>query len=201
MLKKLKEGEHLKESELSKELLVSRGPIREALAILETEGLVERLNNGRTVVRNFSAKDVHNLYQTRILLEEYALASIDPILWKEEKGKLYEYVDQMEDAHNKGIRDIESDIEFHGLLVRMTGNRTLIQLWNSLQGIIITLIGVTSEYIRLQQEGIIDLHRQVLLALEADDVEKAQQVLRLHLEDASDYYCKSLEALNGEEKV
>lgn len=201
MLNELNEGDHLKEAELSKELAVSRGPIREAIAVLETEGLVERLINGRTVVRNFSIKDIRNLYQSRILLEEYALSHIDSEKWEEDKWKLYDCVDQMQDAHNKGIRDIESDINYHALLVSMTNNKTLIQLWNSLKGIILTLIDVTSKYVQPQQEKIVDLHRQVLDKLDNGDVERAKEILRIHLEDASDYYCQSLAVLNKEEKV
>src|SRR5690625_2177086 len=77
MLNKLREGHHLKETEIASQLNVSRGPVREALTQLEIENLVEKRSNGRTVVEKFERKDIENLYNARILLENAALADTD----------------------------------------------------------------------------------------------------------------------------
>ncbi|WP_156288375.1 GntR family transcriptional regulator [Oceanobacillus salinisoli] len=201
MLRELKEGDHLKESDLSKKLNVSRGPIREAIAKLETEGLVETPSNGRTVVGKFSIEDIKNLYDIRILLEKHALTQINAEQLEGKKYLLYSYVDQMQYSYNKEIRDIESDLAFHALLVDLTNNKTLIQLWNSLQGVILTLIDVTSEFVQLHQQEIIEEHRVILDALVNGDFEKAQEFLCRHLEGASTYYSSAVVNLNkGGEK-
>ncbi|WP_085991382.1 GntR family transcriptional regulator [Oceanobacillus senegalensis] len=196
MLQELKEGDHLKETELSKELNVSRGPVREAIAKLETEGLVDTPSNGRTVVVHFSTRDIKNLYDSRILLEKQALNQIESSVLEERKDQLFAYVKQMQNSFNKGVRDIHTDLAFHGLLVEMANNKTLVQLWNSLQGIIHTLIDVTSEYVQMRQQEIINQHSKILNALVNRDVENAQELLRQHLEEASNYYTSAVESIN-----
>jgi DNA-binding GntR family transcriptional regulator len=70
-------GEKLNQAELGQRLGVSRVPVREALASLRAEGLVEaRPNAGYTVVRP-SVEDLAEIYQMRALLEEVLLRSVD----------------------------------------------------------------------------------------------------------------------------
>lgn len=188
----LVEGEHLKEAALSKQLTVSRGPIREAISKLEMEGLVKTPANGRTLVQKMDEKDVYDLYTTRILLEKHALSIQNPSLLKKEGGKLYSYIDQMEESAVLGRQNIEADLNFHFLIIQMTGNRTLIQLWSSLAAIIQSLIEVTSEFALEQKNEIIQEHRLVADALLQGQITVAQQLLEAHLEGAADYFSKAI---------
>src|ERR1700674_2295186 len=69
---RLNPGERLKEEELARELGISRTPVREALLILQAEGLVDGAPNRRALVRSHDADDLEALYQFRALLEGYA---------------------------------------------------------------------------------------------------------------------------------
>jgi len=70
-------GEKLNQAELAQRLGVSRVPVREALASLRVEGLVEaRPNTGYTVVRP-TVEDLAEIYQMRALLEDALLATVD----------------------------------------------------------------------------------------------------------------------------
>ena len=69
---RLPPGQRLKEEELARELGISRTPVREALLILQTEGLVDAAPNRGAVVRSHDADDLEDLYQLRALLEGYA---------------------------------------------------------------------------------------------------------------------------------
>ena len=198
MLQELKEGDHLKESELSEELSISRGPIREAISKLEAEGLVLTPSNGRTIVQKFGEKDIRNLYESRILLETYALTIQDSEMLEREGKILYQYVQEMEESFTGGIQNVEADLKFHHQLLKMTGNRTLIRLWNSLNEIIKTLIEVTSEFTAERQNEIVLEHKVVADALLLNNIEQAQLLLRIHLEGASDYYSKAVFELQGE---
>lgn len=73
-LQAYEQGDALVEAELSKQLGVSRGPIREAFAKLESENLVTKRSNGRTIVNGFTEEDIRKLYDSRILLETHALS-------------------------------------------------------------------------------------------------------------------------------
>ncbi|MBP1970675.1 DNA-binding GntR family transcriptional regulator [Virgibacillus natechei] len=185
-------GEYLVEVTLAKELNVSRGPIREAIAKLEAENLVEKHSNGRTVVKGFEVKDIQDLYDSRILLENHALTQISLDDLKENENLLFLYIDQMKEAHEKGERDIEIDLAFHGLLVKMTNNNALTQLWLALRDLFRTLIDITSEVTASNQNEIIAQHSRVVVALSDGEVKKAQQLLKVHLEEACNYCCDGI---------
>ena len=68
----LKPGERIQEMELAQQLRVSRTPIREALKVLTSEGLVELLPLRGAIVKSFSAKDARDMLDVIALLEEYA---------------------------------------------------------------------------------------------------------------------------------
>jgi len=71
-------GEKLNQADLAERLGVSRVPVREALASLRSEGLVEaRPNSGFTVVRP-TVEDLAEIYLMRGLLEDALLATVDP---------------------------------------------------------------------------------------------------------------------------
>ena len=198
MLGHLKSGFHLKETNLSKELGVSRGPIREAITQLESEGLVSTHSNGRTTVEGFSIKDIENLYNTRINLETYAISQLTSKDIENGKADLYRCLELMEEGHEKGERDVEADLLFHELLIKSTGNKTLIQLWKSLQGIVKTLINVTSDYAGHQKE-IIEEHILVVKSLEMGEFKKAQDLLEYHLKGALEFYKKAAILLREDE--
>src|SRR5712691_6146739 len=69
---RLQPGERLKEERLARELGISRTPVREALLILQGEGLVEASPNRGATVRTHDADDLDDLYQLRALLEGFA---------------------------------------------------------------------------------------------------------------------------------
>ena len=68
----LSPGTHLLEKEISGKLNVSRGPVREAFRILETEGLVECYVGRGSFVTQISEKDIKEIYSLREILEEAA---------------------------------------------------------------------------------------------------------------------------------
>src|SRR5947199_9689795 len=69
---RLEPGSRLKEEELARELGISRTPVREALLVLQAEGLIETTPNRGAVVVTHDADDLIDLYQLRALLEGHA---------------------------------------------------------------------------------------------------------------------------------
>lgn len=188
MLKKLKVGFHLKETEISKELKVSRGPVREALTQLEKENLVEKRLNGRTVVGDFGQRDIENLYNVRILLENAALAETNQEIFIKNLGRFNDYIKSMEDADEKN----EADLAFHELIIKMPGNKTLEQLWLSLNGIVITLMEITNEYLSVRQEAAIHEHEAIIENMKQGKVKEAQQALDNHLSNAAQHFMNAV---------
>lgn len=71
---KIKPGEILAQETLAREIGVSRTPVREAIRMLQNEGLVEAKPNSRAGVREFSASNLDAVYALRIFLEPLAIA-------------------------------------------------------------------------------------------------------------------------------
>src|SRR5918994_7649165 len=69
---RLAPGQRLKEEELARELGMSRTPVREALLMLQSEGLVESIPRRGATVRSYAVGDLDDVYQLRALLEGYA---------------------------------------------------------------------------------------------------------------------------------
>lgn len=69
---RLHPGERLKEEQLARELGISRTPVREALVMLQGEGLVDALPNRGSTVRTYSLRDLEEMYELRELLEGHA---------------------------------------------------------------------------------------------------------------------------------
>ena len=92
----IKPGERVPELEISKDLGVSRTPIREALKVLASEGLVDLLPLRGAVVKTFSDKDASDMLVVMGLLENFAAQKacqadqkkIDKVLAMHEKMKV-----------------------------------------------------------------------------------------------------------------
>jgi len=65
-------GHRLKEEELAQQLGISRTPVREALLVLQSEGLVEAAPNRGATVRAYDTADLEEMYELRALLEGHA---------------------------------------------------------------------------------------------------------------------------------
>jgi DNA-binding GntR family transcriptional regulator len=127
----LKPGQSLIEMDLSKQLGVSRAPIREALRILNSEGLVETIPYHGTTVGRLTKDDIEELYSMRILLETFALERIITINNSENVEILKELYERMVEA---GTRDDlkavnEIDREFHDTIISMSEHKLLELMW------------------------------------------------------------------------
>jgi len=185
-----KGGDGLGEVALSKKFNVSRGPVRDALAMLSAERMIEKRSNGRSVVIEYDIKEIRDLYEVRILLETHALQQLDTGLYQKYKGLLHDYLKMMKEADTFEERDIETDLSFHYLLVKMSGNETLMHLWNVQRNIFRTLVDITSEVTLSNQDEIIGQHISLVEALEVQDIDSARHILAAHLNDACEYCCK-----------
>ena len=73
---RLPPGEPLREAAISEQLGVSKTPVREALARLEQEGLVETTSFKGAVVSGYSPRDLEEIYELRALLEGAAVRAV-----------------------------------------------------------------------------------------------------------------------------
>jgi DNA-binding GntR family transcriptional regulator len=132
----LEPGRKLSEDELALQVGVSRGPIREALARLEREGLViiERHKGAR--VASWSLKDIEEIYSMRSALEELAIewacrnATTDEI---NEMKNIIKNWEKMSAKHRTAKEVSLLDLEFHSVLFKSAHHARLLAAWEGLR--------------------------------------------------------------------
>jgi DNA-binding GntR family transcriptional regulator len=178
---RLRPGTRIKQDELAEELDTSRIPVREALRILETRGLVEVRSNSGAWVGQMDLHDLTMSYQIRERIEPLLLASSMPSLSAGSIERLAELADEMESA-----RDVEEflrlDRDFH--LGSYAGADTAV-----LGDLVLGLWNRTQHYRRaftrvFRSEGDRSAHHDhhlLVAAFRRGDVEEAERVLAAHI--------------------
>ncbi len=178
-------GETLLESKLADELGVSRTPIREAIRLLEMEGLVETTTKKGAIVLGISQQDVEDIYAIRQLVEGLAarwaaerLSAAD----LKELQKTYELMEFYAQKHE--VEEIaELDNKFHQMIYEAAGSKILyLTLRNLHQYVQIARLKSLSMQNRLPLT--LSEHRAILEAFEAKDADAAEKAMTEHVRQA-----------------
>ena len=125
-------GAALPEAATAAKLGVSRVPVREALAKLEAQGLVEVDASGRASVRRFSAEDVHELLSLRAAYQTLAARRAAERATEADLARLRELV-----AKTRAAKDLSElsalDAAFHDVIVEIARHRRLARAWEDLR--------------------------------------------------------------------
>jgi DNA-binding GntR family transcriptional regulator len=120
----LRAGAVLSQLRLAADFGVSRGPVREALRLLQREGLVEAELNRRVRIADFSLHDLEELYAMRIVNEALAVRATVPRLTGQELQELHSALDQMDSFAGVDVHAWEGPHRrFHRGLVAHAGQR------------------------------------------------------------------------------
>jgi DNA-binding GntR family transcriptional regulator len=125
----LKPGEAISQVKIAEDLGVSRTPLREAIRMLEREGLLEGEPNKRVRVASFSVEDMEQLYALRITVEALGIRLTVPQLSDDDLAELGEKLGEMAvftKAEDYAAYSVPHR-EFHAGLVARSG-RQLVQL-------------------------------------------------------------------------
>jgi len=174
-------GERVRQEEVAQLLGSSRLPVREALHLLEAEGLIEHEANKGARVPLLGPHEVDTIYRMRERLEPLALGQSIPHLTEAELGRLAVLQDRIE-ADTDVRRFLELDREFH--LLTYSGCRTeplsstVTRLWNSTQHYrraFVSMSGVGRMWVVNAE------HRLLLDAIERRDVTDGERFLGGHI--------------------
>jgi DNA-binding GntR family transcriptional regulator len=167
-------------------LQISRGTLREALRQLEQEGLVSAGPRGRLSVRHLDAKEIRDIYSVRAALESLAARTLCELPDRQRViDSLRAAIDAMEAATHGTLEErVESDLEFHRTMCRLTGNETLLHSWESLEGSIrmsIMFAGL--------EKGVKNMsvarHHDIVAAIETGDASLARKTIHEHMDTAA----------------
>jgi DNA-binding GntR family transcriptional regulator len=128
---KIEPGAHLNETDIAKQMAVSRIPVREALRKLEQEGLIVRLPNKGCFVITFTEQDIKEVFSLRASLESMAYEWAIPKLTSQDIQKLKDLIDQQQFAiRNENYDELARlDMQFHEYICIQANHSRLLKSW------------------------------------------------------------------------
>jgi DNA-binding GntR family transcriptional regulator len=176
-------GSRIHEGNLGKTLGVSRTPLREALKFLASEGLVE-LSPGRgAVVRQFTAKDVHDSLVVLADLEGLAGRLTCEHASDDEIREVRELHDRMVDLYEKRDRlpYFKLNQSIHSTILRLSKTEVLAYVHGILQARLRRIRYIGNEGPEKWAAAVAD-HEEIISALEARDADRLSKALTIHME-------------------
>lgn len=179
---RLKPGQPLREGELAEELGTSRTPIREALLLLQADGLVEAVPNRGAVVRSYDAEDLAELYEMRAILEGYAARKaasriVDEIIAKLELScERYAALRH----HHEFSELTEENFTFHDLILKTAASARLTTMVHQLTAVPLVYRSYLAYSDENRQTAEAD-HRAITAALKARNGERAGALMEGHV--------------------
>jgi GntR family transcriptional regulator, rspAB operon transcriptional repressor len=175
-------GTELSEVALSRELAVSRGPIREAIGRLAAEGLVTVRPRRGAEVRSLTPTELIDAYQVREALEVLAVRLAVPRITSSDLARLDELVEAMAEFARKDqvTEFFAANVAFHELLCELSGNEKLREIHHRLEGEIRRFQARTLA-LRGNLDSSVSEHRAILAAVRLRDVDKACELTAAHI--------------------
>jgi len=183
----LSPGSPLPEVELSESLNISRGTTREALRLLQEEGLVEIVPHRGASVTRLTPRKVEEIGTLRALLESYAVrVALQNKAYSEcDLDQMKSLVKRLgELGQERNIPEtIRTDMEFHRLICERSGHKLLAEVLERLQSLHMLFILNTKLY---DSDMTSDeaTHRSILDAILSGDPAQGEQVVREHVQQA-----------------
>lgn len=180
-----KPGERLMEIHLADQLGVSRTPIREAIRMLELEGLVKMVPRKGAQVAKISKEDLQDVLEVRKALDTLSVKLACERITEDEIKLLNNAEREFEKAlTSKDVREIaEADVAFHDVIHSATKNGRLKSMISNLAE---RIYRYRFEYIKQQSDGGKTLmleHREIMRCIESRDVESAVKATEIHIDN------------------
>jgi DNA-binding GntR family transcriptional regulator len=180
------------ETSLARELGTSQAPVREALRGLESLGVVEITPFRGTRVRQLEPDQLLEAYVVRSAIETLGAKLAVPRLSGSDIEELVGLAEKMEEAAKAGDgrKVAEYDVNFHGRIIELSGNRTLLRVWRSLEPFsrtYMTLVMPGSD-----PEWTAKLHAPIAEALRRKDSRAVVRAIESHFAEVRDVVARRL---------
>lgn len=178
----LKPGERLMELQLASKLGVSRTPVREAIRMLEQEGLAVTIPRKGAEVAKMTLKDMEDVLEIRESLDELAAGLACSRVTAEQLADLHRIKDLFAESTRSGdIKQIAgADVSFHDIIYEATNNPKLVSLLNNLRE---QIYRYRVEYLKDSRNYpvLIAEHEAIVQALEAHDRDGVVAAMHMHV--------------------
>lgn len=186
-------GERLMEIKLANMLGVSRTPVREAIRMLELEGLVVMIPRRGAEVARITEKDLKDALEVRTAIEELsvelACARIDEIGKERLKKACMDFKAAIDTKHVQNI--VDEDVRFHDVIFEITKNERLISIAHNLRE---QVYRYRVEYVKdfSYHDILVKEHYDITNAILMNDVKTAKEIMRKHLYNQEQIVIKNL---------
>ncbi len=175
----------LTEEALCREFSVSRSPVREALRVLATNGLVKRMANRGYAVRQVNLREIEEIYEVRLALELYAVETLaDRGAPPSALAALRQTWESLRRAPEspKGEDLAELDANFHESLIALIGNGTLIKELRAINERLFVFRMIDFGKANRVESTCVQ-HLNLLERIAAKDANGARAAIRMNIED------------------
>jgi DNA-binding GntR family transcriptional regulator len=179
---RLAAGERYSVGQLAERFGVSRTPVREALLVLERQGVVRFERNRGVRVLETTAHDIEEVFALRLLLEVPATRRACALLDRDDFAALDHELTAMGALAREGDEGafMAHDKRFHEIILRASGNRRLATIVSQLRDLV-RFRGASTVGRSRDLEAILIEHVTILDALRAGDADAAARAMRAHL--------------------
>lgn len=172
-------GDPISEADIASKLGLSRTPVREALKILDTEGLVKLIPNRGTFITEITVQDVEEVFSLRELFELYALKSSYKYIKDDTLNMLEREVSSVI-APEEFEKHYDVDELFHSTIINHCGNSRLITFRNMINSQITMMRRISSKDPKHFERSRND-HLEMIKALKKRDLDTTEKLLRRHI--------------------
>lgn len=185
----LKPGAPINDAILSRELKISKTPIREALQQLEKDGFVEHVPGRGAFVSNISIQDLRETFEIREMLECEAIKRAALRRDSVKLDGIRKSFEMAADAGKDGLpKHFRSGDQIHSFIFESLANRRLLEIYRRLQDHIVRhRIYFFNDTHRGRSDRSYAEHLEILDALAAQDPGRCEQAVRAHLRNSLEY--------------
>lgn len=175
-------GERLLEVTIANKLGVSRTPVREAIRMLELEGLVVMIPRKGAEVANITVKDLRDALEVRMAIEALSVKLACERIDEEGKEELKAACMRFKEAINSKLVPaiVEGDEAFHNTIYKASKNQKLINIAQNLRE---HVYRYRVEYVKdfSYHDNLIREHDLVTMAILKGDAEAAERIMNEHI--------------------
>jgi len=176
----LSPGKEIDEEMVAQNLNISRMPVRQALGILESEGLVKRIHRHGATVTQLSSEEIKEIYNMRACLEALAIRKAVPRYSDEYITMLRALLKEFPDRFDDPYQFVRLNHKFHLALYEPCDWDRLVNLIIQLRNNTARYIGMTRNFLQ-QMPSFSANHSQILVACERKNSEQAATLMREHI--------------------
>lgn len=192
-------GERLMEVTLANKLGVSRTPVREAIRMLELEGLVVMIPRKGAEVANITVKDLRDALEVRMAIEALSVKLACQRIDEQGKQELKQVCIAFREAINSKLVPaiVEADEAFHNTIYQLSKNPRLITIAQNLRE---QVYRYRVEYVKdfSYHDNLVTEHDQITNAILRGDEETAEKIMNEHIYNQEQIVIKNVTSNNGE---